>query len=213
MFRGTGLRSLLRETSSFPSTTTLNLSPRVPWNRHCSEFDDASIAAVAIPFVNVNYGSDVLKRAPAKEGTFVTEAYIGTAHAIRRDIFLIAGGYREFLFHFGEEEDLCIRMLDVGKFTRLGNADPIHHYVSPKRDVRRMDIYGTRNKILFSWYNVPMPYLLAHMPAVTANSVIYGFKIGRPLGIIQGVIRGLAACLSTIDCEASGSSGNLSDLP
>ncbi len=159
------------------------------------DFDHPSIAAVGIPFVNVKYSDAVLQRALDGKGTFLTDAFIGTAHAIRRDVFLTVGGYREFLFHQGEEEDLCIRMLDIGRFTRLGNADPIYHYESPDRDLMRMNVYAARNRLLFSWCNVPMPYLLLDLPAVTANRIIFGLRIGRPAWTIKGVLKGVADCI------------------
>jgi glycosyltransferase involved in cell wall biosynthesis len=159
-----------------------------------AEFDDPDIAAVAIPLVNVKYSDAVIGAAPDSKRTFVTSSFIGTAHALRRDVFLAVGGYREFLFHQGEEEDLCIRMLDVGKFTRLGGADPIYHYESPARDFRRWYVYEARNRLLFSWYNVPMPDLLVYLPAVTLNKVIYGIRRGRSLWTIQGQLKGFADC-------------------
>lgn len=159
------------------------------------EFVDPRIGAVAIPFVNVNYSNEILQRAPSGDDVLVTSAYIGTAHAVRRDVFLRLGGYREYLFHQGEEEDFCIRMLNAGFVVRLGSANPIHHYESPTRDRWRMDVYGGRNKVLFGWYNVPMPYFLAHLPAVILNRLVYGIRTGRFSRSIVGISKGLAGCL------------------
>jgi hypothetical protein len=86
-------------------------------------------------------------------------------------------------------------MLDAGYVTRLGSADPIYHYESPVRSQSRMNVYGSRNKILFCWYNVPVPYFLIHLPGACLNRVAFGWKSREPLGVIQGVARGLAACL------------------
>ena len=83
----------------------------------------------------------VRQRAPDPSAVWVTDRFIGTAHAVRRDVFLACGGYREFLVHQGEEGDFCIRMLAGGHHVRLGNSDPIHHFESPRRDFRRMDYY------------------------------------------------------------------------
>jgi glycosyltransferase involved in cell wall biosynthesis len=163
-----------------------------------AEFNFPSIAAVSIPFINVNSGPAVHRRAPNPNGTFLTDTFVGTAHAVRRDIFWTVGGYREFLFHQGEEEDLCIRMLDIGMFTRLGNADPVFHYESPLRDHSRRDYYGSRNRLLFSWYNVPLPYLLVHMPAVTVNQIIFGLRTGRHRWAFRGAARGVVDCMRQI---------------
>ena len=162
------------------------------------DFDRSSVAAVTIPFINVNSSDTVHRRAPDAKSVFLTDAFIGTAHAIRRDVFLMVGGYREFLFHQGEEEDLCIRMLDIGRYTRLGSADHINHYHSPVRDHRRISVYRARNRLLFSWYNVPMPHLLLDLPASTINNLIFGFKVGRPAWAMQGILKGLADCTSQL---------------
>jgi glycosyltransferase involved in cell wall biosynthesis len=169
-------------------------SPRIV-EQTLRDFNDPSIAAVAVPFININHKTNkVIQRSPDNNETFITFAFVGTAHAVRRDVFLAVGGYREFLFHQGEEEDLCIRMLDIQKFTRLGSADPIYHYESSARDFRRWHVYAARNRTLFSWYNVPMPYVLAHLPAATLKRIIYGFRSGRPIWMIQGLTIGFADC-------------------
>lgn len=162
------------------------------------EFVDPTIAAVAIPFVNVNYSDAVLQRASKRDVVVVTSAFIGTAYALRREIFQQFGGFREFLFHQGEEEDLCIRMLDGGFFTRLGNADPIYHYELPKRDRRRMDVYGARNKVLFCWYNIPSLYLLPNMLIVTLNRLRFGLRMGHPIRAAHGLLKGFAGCVHQI---------------
>jgi glycosyltransferase involved in cell wall biosynthesis len=159
-----------------------------------AELGDPRIAAVAMPFVNVNDSPDIRQRAPSPDGIYLKDAFIGTAHGLLRRAFLDAGGYREALFHQGEEEDLCIRLLDAGYVTRLGNADPIHHYESPRRDWRRMDLYGARNKVLFSWYNVPLCYLPLHLPAATLSRLLFGLRARRPLNAIRGLVMGYAAC-------------------
>lgn len=159
-----------------------------------AEFNTPRIGAVAIPFADVNRSSAVKQRAPG-EGVWVTHTFIGTAHALRRQLFLDLGGYREMLYHQGEEIDYCLRMLDVGYFVRLGNADPIEHYESPRRDITRMSLFGRRNDVLFAWHNAPSP--LRYMLGTTVKGLLHGVKVGRPLLMLQGLLRGLAACGET----------------
>jgi len=78
---------------------------------------------------------------------------------------------------------------------RAGRADPIHHFESPRRDTRRMDLYGRRNDVLYAWYNVPMPYLPVHLLATTLNGVRFGFGCGRPGRMIRGLAWGYLAIL------------------
>src|SRR5262245_56052059 len=87
-------------------------------------FHHPRVGAVAIPFVNLRQSAEVHQSAPPG-GPFVTSAFIGTAHALRRDLFVRLGGYRTLLFHQGEECDYCLRMLAAGYVTVLVAADPV----------------------------------------------------------------------------------------
>jgi glycosyltransferase involved in cell wall biosynthesis len=137
------------------------------------EFDRAIVGAVAIPFIEPRKSVTEHQRAPSAELVWVTHDFIGTAHALRRDVFLSLGGYRQELIHQGEESDYCIRMLDAGYIVRAGNADPIHHFESPQRSYERMDFYGSRNSVMFAWQNVPMPYLPVHLAVTSWNCVTW----------------------------------------
>jgi glycosyltransferase involved in cell wall biosynthesis len=173
--------------AAFPSPHTIQQT--------LGEFDDARIGAVAIPFVNVRQDQQINQQAPGP-GVFVTAAFIGTAHALRRDLFLRLNGYRAELVHQGEESDYCIRMLDAGHVVRMGSADPIHHFESPRRDVRRMDFHGRRNDILFAWQNVPTVALLPHLAGTTWNGLRYAFGRGQPSHMLRGTIAGYGALVT-----------------
>ena len=75
------------------------------------DFSHPQVGAVAIPYIEPHKANTEMQRAPTREDVWVTASYIGTAHAVRRDVFLALGGYREHLVHQGEEGDFCIRML------------------------------------------------------------------------------------------------------
>jgi glycosyltransferase involved in cell wall biosynthesis len=165
--------------------------------RTIREFDDPGIGAVAIPYLEPNKDNWLMQKAPDREAVWIADTFIGTAHALRRDVFLKLGGYREELVHQGEESDYCIRMLDAGYFVRLGNADPIHHFESPRRDFRRMDYYGCRNSVIYAWQNVPMPWLLIHLVATTINCLKWTFRPNR-IGIrIGGLLSGWSQIFRT----------------
>lgn len=154
------------------------------------EFDHPEVGAVAIPFADVNRSPEIHQRAPRAGTVFAAYSFIGTAHALRRDVFLKLDGYRDLLVHQGEEEDYCLRMLDAGWITRCGTADPIHHFESPRRDWSRMDYYGARNKILYAWQNVPWPYLPAHLLCTTALTLMHSRKPRRMFTRLRGVAAG-----------------------
>ena len=160
-----------------------------------SEFDHERIGAVAIPFVNVLQGPQVFQQAPDSRAIHVAADYIGTAHALRRDVFLRLGGYREHFIHQGEERDYCVRMLAAGYVVRLGRVDAIHHYESPRRDLGRMDHYGRRNDVLFAWHNVPTIHLAIHLAATTVNGLRAGVRVGRTGKMLRGLVAGYGAIL------------------
>jgi glycosyltransferase involved in cell wall biosynthesis len=160
------------------------------------EFEHPRIGAVAIPFIDVNTNSMVRQKAPRADGIYATHTFIGTAHALRRDVFLKLSGYRDGFVHQGEEEDYCIRMLNAGWIARCGNADPIHHFESPRRNWSRMDYYGARNKVLFAWHNVPGPYLPAHLFCTTALAAGHTTAPGRLLTRLRGIAAAYALICS-----------------
>lgn len=153
-------------------------------------FNDRRVGAVAIPYVDVNQSPTVKQSAPDSSDVWFTDRYIGTAHAVKRDIFLELGGYRECFFHQGEERDFCVRMLDAGYFVRIGHSEVIHHFESPKRDTERMDVYGRRNDVLVAWLNFPLVILPFHLLGTTIKGLLFGFRVGRPMRMLRGLFAG-----------------------
>ena len=159
------------------------------------DFDNASIGAVAMPYVDVHYGSEVKQRAPSEGTMWIISEYRGTAHAVRRDLFLRLGGYRGYLFRQGEEGDYCQRMLDAGYVVRLGRTPPILHKESPKRDRRSIMQYGARNKVLWAWYNVPSIFLPVHLTATSAVVLTKDSRPGYRWASLRGLLLGSVAVL------------------
>ena len=79
-----------------------------------SLFENPKVGAIALPHVDLLKGSEVQQQPPDDDGTYVTNCFRGTAYAVRRDLFLELGGFRESLYHQAEEQDLCLRMLAAG---------------------------------------------------------------------------------------------------
>jgi glycosyltransferase involved in cell wall biosynthesis len=161
-------------------------SPRTV-SQTLSEAAHPRVGAVAIPFVDVHKSDEIQQRAPDDRRIWTTSTYRGTAHALRRDVFLMLGGYRTSLVHQGEEQDYSLRMLNAGMVTRLGRADPIHHLESPYRDLEGRYLRGARNDLLHGWHNVPFPYL----PVRLVKSTVYWFWIGHRDHQWRPVLRGL----------------------
>lgn len=127
------------------------------------DFENPTVGAVAIPLINIKYSSEILQCAPDKKTIYYTQQFIGTAHALRKDIFHQIGGYRSYLVRQGEEMDYCIRMLDAGYLVKLGYSNPIIHNESPKRDPSKIKYFEARNNILFILQNIPILFLFPHL--------------------------------------------------
>jgi GT2 family glycosyltransferase len=155
-----------------------------------AEFDNPRVGAVAIPFINVLQTDRVISPCPEKRGLYVTAAFVAASHAIRKDVFLDVGGYRDLFFYMGEESDLCIRMLQRGLVVRLGRADPIHHYQPRGRVSFPADFYGRRNDILFLTYNAPAKYLVPLLLGTTFKGLQFGARVGRTRTMAKGLFRG-----------------------
>ena len=153
-------------------------------------FDHPRIGAVAMPYRDVLVAPTVFQRSTQPTARLIADRFIGTAHALRRDVFLQLGGYRQMLVHQGEEGDYCIRMLAAGYVTRLGDASPIDHYISPVRSLTRMAYFGRRNDVLFAWHNIPMPAFPAHLAATTLNGLRTATGSSEPAAMIRGLVDG-----------------------
>lgn len=163
-----------------------------------ADFEHPLIGAVAIPYIDVKYGPDVKQRAPSDDGIFVTSAYRGTAHALRREIFNELGGYKGYFLHQVEEGEFCMRLLNAGLFVRLGRADPIHHLESPKRDHTRVHHYNARNHVLWAWYGVPWRYLPFHLLATTYKTLRSGWQSKYFRASLHGSLRGYLNILTQL---------------
>jgi glycosyltransferase involved in cell wall biosynthesis len=154
------------------------------------------IAAVAIPYMEPEKSRNTFQHAPNGDSIWIADTFRGTSYAVRREVFLGIGGYREHIAHQGEEMDFCIRLLNSGYVVRLGVGDMVLHHEAQRRDWRRMDFYGRRNDILFAWRNVPMPYLPAHLLATTFNGLAYALRTKRPSAMLAGILSGYSDMLS-----------------
>lgn len=156
------------------------------------EFDHPRIAAIAIPYDDIEDGQiSGGQRPPTTPGHWVVPTFRGTAHALRRDVFLALGGFREEIVHQGEEDDFCIRLLAAGYVVALGRADRICHYPSRSRDVERMAVYSQRNMVLWCFRFFPFPLSVAMMVGYAGK----GLVIGRRHRMARAMIRGLASGL------------------
>jgi len=159
-----------------------------------AEFEHPHVGAVGIPFVNARHDQTVWQRAPEANAIYATHAFVGAASAVRRDVFVKLGGFREHFFYMGEEGDFCIRMLNQGYVVRLGCADPIHHLESGRRHLSRAGFSGRRNDILFAWHNLPLRYLPIHILGTTVKGMRTALTHGCFCPMLRGTFSGYIGC-------------------
>jgi GT2 family glycosyltransferase len=122
-------------------------------------------------------------------------AFVGTAYALDRELFLRIGGYRGVLKHSGEERDFCSRLYARGYCVRLGTAPAVYHYASPIRDAWRARMLERRNDICNACWNVPFPQLLYHLPGTVLSGLRYGVSHGCLGATLAGYRRAPGICL------------------
>lgn len=106
-----------------------------------------------------------MQPSPATRPAIIT-AFIGFAHLVNRAVFQGQGGYRESLEFYGEEKDLCIRLLDAGfKTVYLPDARVAHVIDRASRDPRRYLRMVARNDCLYTLHNDPIERAAWMLPA------------------------------------------------
>jgi GT2 family glycosyltransferase len=162
-------------------------------------FEHPCIGAVAVPFINRSPdGSEsrMVPPVPDPSLTWVTNTFIGTAFAVRRDAFLKIGGFQPVLFHWGEESEYSQRLLNAGYFVALGSEGMIHHYpAGAGKYSRKVNRYIYRNGVLTLWFNAPTLLVAPLILARIAASLLGGVR--RPKTLL-GVLEGLSMALKTI---------------
>jgi GT2 family glycosyltransferase len=107
---------------------------------------------------------DFMQPAPVHYPCLVP-AFIGYAHVLRRETFLLLGGYREAFYYMGEEKEYCLRLLDAGyKVIYLPTAKAAHIADSVGRNNAKYLRYTVRNNCLGSLYNDPLLLMTVTVP-------------------------------------------------
>ena len=156
-------------------------------------FDDPVIGALAIPFVN--HRGDQQQRwfplPPDREQCWIVSHYVGTAHAINRELFNKLNGYEESLFHWSEERDFCQRLYDAGYVVRTGWCDDINHYLQQAgRHTIARNLYIFRNTILLAFYRAPLsklPWELIKAFGFSAKAIVTKGNMAALVGMFRGI--------------------------
>lgn len=162
-------------------------------------FDEPRVGAVAIPFYNCSSDGRRSRMLPevADDGRiWVSNTFIGTAFAVRRDVFLRLGGFQEALYHWGEEAEYAMRLFGAGYVTAMGARGLILHYPEAVgKYVRTTNRYIFRNGILTPWFNAPALTLL---PLVAGQLGRYALRGLRHPGDVPTILEGCRMALGTM---------------
>ncbi len=187
--------ALARGTYIFSIDDDAEFSSSSVVSRTLSDFDHPRIGAVSIPHKDIKISSHFKTPVAPAPGRWVVASFVGTAYAVRRDLFLELGGYCELLEHNTEEREFCIRLLNRGFVVRLGTAELILHHVSPIRNSWRGRMLERRNDICFAVLDVPFPHLLYHLPGTISSGLIFGVRTGCLRPTLAGYWNAAALCL------------------
>lgn len=147
--------------------------------RTLADFDDAvEVGAVAIPYRELtSAGTWFTAQSSTRPGIEFIDSFVGTAYAVRRDLFLDLGGFWEY--RANEERDYCLRLLQAGYGVRIGTAPALEHRPSPMRSLAQMSFNGRRSDVQFIYRNVPSANVPWALIRTTGNLAVAAAMIGR----------------------------------
>ena len=131
---------------------------------------------------------------------WLSNTFIGTAFAVRRDVFLRLGGFQELLFHWAEEGEYTLRLMGAGYVCAIGARGMIRHYPGGTgKYPRQVTRYIYRNGIFVLWLDAPtllMPLLIAGR--IAQYLVFDGLLRPKNLpAVLEGFCMAIKAMLST----------------
>lgn len=124
--------------------------------------------------------------------------FVGTCHAIRREVIEVCGLYQADLVYGEEELDLSYRAIQAGFQIRYVPSVVVHHrpeasVVSRQGFIRDPELYHhVKNRVLLAWKYLPLrflfPYLIIWMMYYALQSIRELAPLDFILGIAAGVV-------------------------
>lgn len=151
-------------------------------------FDQADIAAIAIPVVQVHEGQRLHQSATPNSRSF-TRQFIGTAHMLDVAIFKEMGGYAPYLFRQEEELDFAIRLFRSGYKIRMSWGAPIIHEESRHRNESLIRYYEARNHMLIILRYTPLLWIPLHAIGNAVN--LFRNSPLEFVAIVKGYLNGI----------------------
>ncbi len=125
--------------------------------------------------------------------------FLGGAHGIRRDVIEKCGNFDEVLMYGLDEIELSYRALGADFHIAYRPGIVVHHQPPPPaNDAPAIApwrlYYLTRNRILFAYKHLPMPYALTYVPAWLSW---YGYQ-ALTAGLFGTYIKGIRDGIKTL---------------
>jgi len=146
---------------------------------------------------NVPFNTGTLKRNPQLIGQSRFVAYfLGTAHAIRKDVIKECGLYNNALF-FGEEElDLSYRAISHGWEIYYESNVLVHHMPQPsvigKGNCMGEELFHhVKNRFYLAFSYLPARFIPLYLGIWTSKYLLDAIQIGAFKFYIKGIIKGL----------------------
>jgi len=148
------------------------------------------------------------RRAIRKQPTLVDREqdvsyFVGTCHAIRRDLIDTCGLYQENLIYGEEELDLSYRAVQAGFRIRYVPSVVVYHkpeasVVRRRAFMREPELYHhVKNRFILAWKYLPLKFMF---PYLCFWLTYYGLQSIRKLAMLDfmlGIIVGIVAALGT----------------
>ncbi len=125
------------------------------------------------------------------EMEFESTTFIGCAAAIRKKIIDEIGGYPKEFFIYANEQDLAVRVLDLGYRITYYPKLVSYHKIPPShtsRETKRKFFYTLRNDLWFYWKYFPINYALKKTILRVGYGIVQVIKFGYIVTMIDSLV-------------------------
>ncbi|HBB86423.1 MAG TPA: hypothetical protein DC047_02275 [Blastocatellia bacterium] len=142
------------------------------------------VAALAYDILSPDRPTPELRAAPRK-----THVYIGCGHMLRLSAVAGVGYYTPNPgFYGGEEQDLCIRLLDQHhEIMYLPGVHVWHDKSASARNISAQHVSGVCNDLVFAFRRSPYPMLLWLLPGKIASHMRFALRHDFVKPCLQGI--------------------------
>lgn len=150
------------------------------------------------PQLLIPFPKTVLRRKPWLANTpGYVGYYVGTCHAIRREVIDRCGGYEELLIYGEEELDLSYRAVQAGFRIWYDPRIVVHHYpqasvVSRSKHIKHAELYHhVKNRFVLAWKYLPYRFMILYLLIWLLRLGFVAIRTSALLEYFSGICSGL----------------------